>query len=131
MKPSLTFSRLKRLLIEARNELAATHLTNQYGTDVKIFCVSSKLYTEHREGHREQAAEYIRLSRIPELRRYCQSVPADAQLRATSAFLNNRVPALLGSLNQWILAGSSTVTIERATTLRRALAEAQRTMHSV
>ncbi|KAL4991483.1 hypothetical protein BDW68DRAFT_142463 [Aspergillus falconensis] len=121
---------LKTLLIETRNKLVAADLSKKYQPDVRIFCVSSKLYSDHRRDDGEQAAEYIRLSGIPELRRYCQAIPAEAQLRATSAFLKNRVPALLGSLNQWVLAGSNTVTVERAATLRRVLDEAQKTLES-
>ncbi|KAL4912376.1 hypothetical protein BDW62DRAFT_215060 [Aspergillus aurantiobrunneus] len=124
------FIRLKRLLIEARNELVVTSLSNQYSADVRVFCVSSNLYKHYRADDSEQSSEYIQLSGIPELRRYCQSVPADAQLRATSGFLRIRVPALLGSLNQWMLAGSNAVTIDRAATLRRVLDDAQRTLES-
>jgi len=93
--------------------------------------VSRELYENYRGGERGQAADYIRLSGIPELRQYCQLVPADAQFRETDTFLRIRVPALLGSLNQWVLAGENDVTADRAETLRQVLDEAQRTLHSV
>ncbi|KAL4906823.1 hypothetical protein BDW74DRAFT_176430 [Aspergillus multicolor] len=121
---------LMTLLIEARNESTTRHLLRQYQPNVRVFCVSSKLYAKHRGVVGEQAAEYIRLSGITGLRQYCQSIPAEAQLRATSTFLRDRMPALLGSLNQWVLAGSNAVTVERASTLRRVLNEAQRTLES-
>ncbi|KAL2813123.1 hypothetical protein BJX63DRAFT_395031 [Aspergillus granulosus] len=121
---------LKQLLVGARNQSVTTVLSNRYQPDVKVFCVSSKLYTDHRHYSGEQAREYIQLSEIPDLRRYCQSVPAEAQLRATASFLNNRVPGLLLSLNQWVLSGSSPVTVERAATLRRVLDEAQKTVQA-
>ncbi|KAL4884754.1 hypothetical protein BJY04DRAFT_181964 [Aspergillus karnatakaensis] len=121
---------LTKLLIEGRNELAVARLSSDFKPDVKVFCVSSKLYVEYREGSKEQAREYVELSGIPELRQYCQSVPAEAQMRATSAFLKNKVPALVGSINQWILASSNSVTVERATTLRRVLDEAQTSLQS-
>ncbi|KAL4805559.1 hypothetical protein BDV18DRAFT_161210 [Aspergillus unguis] len=121
---------LMSLLIEARNELSARGLTGERMPDVKVFCVSSRLYADHRRVNGEQATEYIRLSGIPDLRRYCQSVPAEAQLRATTTFLETRVPALLGSLHGWVLRGSNSVSVERAATLRRVLDEAQETLQS-
>jgi hypothetical protein len=106
-------------------------MSRKYQPDVKVFCVSSKLYSDHREDYKEQNAEYIRQSGIPELRRYCQSIAAEAQLRATSAFLNDRVPALLGSLNQWVLAASNSVTVERAATFRPVLDNARKILETV
>ncbi|KKK20944.1 hypothetical protein AOCH_004180 [Aspergillus ochraceoroseus] len=122
--------RLKKLLIETRNRDANQKLSKKYNRVVKVFCVSSQLYTKHRADGRQQASEYIDLSGILELRQYCQLVPAQAQFQATSAFLENSVPALLKSLDQWILAGSNRVTVERAQTLRRALDEARATITS-
>ncbi|KAL3436714.1 hypothetical protein BDV09DRAFT_202801 [Aspergillus tetrazonus] len=123
-------ARLKTLLIETRNRLVAADMSRKYQPDVKIFCVSSKLYSDHRGDYKERNAEYIRLSGIPELRRYCQSIPAEAQLRATSAFLKNRVPAILGSLNQWVLAASNSVTVERAATVRLVLDNARKILET-
>jgi hypothetical protein len=123
--------RLEQHLIEARNTSVTTALLDQYQQGVKVYCVSSKLYGDHRLDSGEQTREYIQLSGIPGLRQYCQSVPAEAQLRATSGFLTNRVPGLLLSLNQWVLAGANPVTVERAATLRRVLDEAQRTLQAV
>lgn len=94
-------------------------LAEKYNDTTRVFCVSNKLYSDHREDSRERAEAYIELSGIPELRRYCQSVPAEAQFRAAAAFLEHRVPTLLGSLNQWALVGSDSVTAESAATLSR------------
>ncbi|KAL2860560.1 hypothetical protein BJX68DRAFT_261492 [Aspergillus pseudodeflectus] len=121
---------LEQHLIEARNTSVTTALLDQYQQDVKVYCVSSKLYSDHRRDSREQTHKYIQLSGIPGLRQYCQSVPAEAQLRATSGFLTNRVPGLLLSLSQWVLAGANPLTVERAATLRRVLDEAQRTLQA-
>ncbi|KAL2794371.1 hypothetical protein BJX66DRAFT_202010 [Aspergillus keveii] len=121
---------LEQHLIEARNTSVTTTLLDQYQQGVKVYCVSSKLYGAHRLDSGEQTREYIQLSGIPGLRQYCQSVPAEAQLRATSGFLTNRVPGLLLSLNQWVLAGANPVTVERAATIRRVLDEAQRTLQA-
>ncbi|KAL4951692.1 hypothetical protein BDW69DRAFT_196266 [Aspergillus filifer] len=101
-----------------------------YQPNLKVFCVSSKLYTDHCGDFREQAAEYIHLSGIPGLRQYCQLVPAAAQFRASSTFLKNYVPSLLLSLNQWVLAGSNAATVERAQALRGVLEDSQRVLRS-
>ncbi|KAJ0426006.1 hypothetical protein BJY00DRAFT_272728 [Aspergillus carlsbadensis] len=122
--------KLEQHLIGARNTFFTTALSDQYQHGIKVYCVSSKLYSDHRRDSGEQTHEYIRLSGIPELRQCCQSVPAKAQLRATSGFLTNHVPGLLLSLNQWVLAGANPVTVERAATLRGVLDEAQRMMQA-
>lgn len=59
------------------------------------------LYSKHREGQHRRAEAFVSLTGIRELRRYCQLVPAEAQIRATRAFLEQELPALLGSLRQW------------------------------
>ncbi|KAL3464362.1 hypothetical protein BJX64DRAFT_254826 [Aspergillus heterothallicus] len=122
--------RLKQLLVGARNQSVTTALLNQYQPDVKVFCVSSRLYSHHRHDSVEQARAYIQLSQIPVLRRYCQTVPAEAQLTAISGYLRNRVPSLLLSLNQWLLAGSNPIAAERAVSLRRVLDAAQETIQA-
>ncbi|KAL1967746.1 hypothetical protein VTN77DRAFT_3003 [Rasamsonia byssochlamydoides] len=116
---------LLRFLIERRNEQVTESLREKYTDADRVFCVSNRLYSEHREDGRERAEAYIGLSGVRELRRYCQSVPAEAQFRATEAFLKHRAPTLLRSLNQWALAGSDQVTAERAATLRQVLTECE------
>ncbi|GIJ92098.1 hypothetical protein Asppvi_011073 [Aspergillus pseudoviridinutans] len=123
-----TTLRLKRFLILRRNRRVTEALSRAWKNQARIFCVSNKLYADHRANDHEQANGYLELSGITELRRYCQSVPADAQLRATESFLQNQVPALLGSLTQWALAGSDSVTASRAEVLRDALKEAEQTL---
>ncbi|KAL1980018.1 hypothetical protein VTN96DRAFT_4795 [Rasamsonia emersonii] len=116
---------LLRFLIERRNEQVTESLLEKYTDADRVFCVSNRLYSEHREDSRERAEAYIGLSGVRELRRYCQSVPAEAQFRATAAFLEHQAPTLLRSLNQWALAGSDRVTAERAATLRQVLTECE------
>lgn len=106
-------------------------LSRAWGNQTRIFCVSNRLYTDHREMDLEQANQYLELSGIKELRRYCQSVPADAQLRATESFLQNQLPAILGSITLWASASADAVTVSRAETLRGVLNEADQTLHRV
>lgn len=127
----LNTSRLNRFLITRRNTQVTDSLLAAWGSNARVFCVSNKLYADHRFNDIEEANGYRALSGITELRRYCQSVPADAQFRATVAYIKNDVPALLGSINQWVLAGSSGITVARAELLRGVLVEAETTLGRV
>lgn len=69
--------------------------------------------------------DYFNLSGIPELRRYCQLVPAEAQFRFVAAFIEHRVPAVLRSVKQWALAGVDNVTAEKAQALRNVLSNVE------
>ncbi|EHA18708.1 hypothetical protein ASPNIDRAFT_129632 [Aspergillus niger ATCC 1015] len=119
---------LTHFLITRRNTSVTNSLLSAWGEMARVFCVSNKLYSDHREDDRRQTNGYLALSGIQELRRYCQSVPADAQFQATVSYLQKEVPALLGSITQWALSGTSTVTMARAEVLRRVLAEAESTL---
>ncbi|EAW15335.1 uncharacterized protein ACLA_060020 [Aspergillus clavatus NRRL 1] len=120
---------LKQFLISRRNKSVTEALMSSY--TAKVFCVSNKLYSEYCSLDSDQADGYLQLSGIKELRRYCQLVPADAQFRATKSYLQNQVPALLGSLKQWALAGSHVVDARRAEVLRGVLNEAEQVLQSV
>ncbi|PWY94991.1 hypothetical protein BO94DRAFT_456160 [Aspergillus sclerotioniger CBS 115572] len=118
---------LKSFLVTRRNTSVTKSLLDAWGDRARIFCVSNKLYSDYREND-PQVHDYLSLSGVRELRQYCQSVPADAQFRATVAYLQNELPALLGSISQWGLAGSSTMTVARAEVLRDVLAKAEGTL---
>ncbi|KAL4811959.1 hypothetical protein BDW67DRAFT_136200 [Aspergillus spinulosporus] len=120
---------LKQLLIRRRNKRVTESLQRTYGDQTRVFCVSNTLYSYHRTQEPDRANEYIELSGIRRLRRVCQSVPADAQLRATEEFLQTQVPALLGSVSLWAAAGSDTVTNTRAEILRGVLSDAEQVLH--
>lgn len=119
-----------QFLVRQRNARVTRELAGRY-SGTRVFCVSNTMYSEHREEPADQAEAYISLSGIRELRRYCQLVPAAAQLHATSTFLNNEVPALLTSLRQWALAGADPVTAEKAATLRRVLGDTEAVLRQV
>ncbi|KAL2864222.1 uncharacterized protein BJX67DRAFT_374065 [Aspergillus lucknowensis] len=123
---------LKRLLMSIRNRRVTADLTEKlshdWGNQTRIFCVSNRLYADNRAMDSEHADEYLALSNIRELRRYCQSVPADAQFRATESFLQNELPATLRSLTLWASPISDTVPVRLAETLRRVVDEAEETL---
>ncbi|KAF4771133.1 hypothetical protein HAV15_012667 [Penicillium sp. str.  len=115
---------ITRFLINRRNLNVSRELRRKYD-DIQVFCVSNTLYSEHRNSDPTQADRYLELTGIRELRRYCQLVPAEAQMRATTAFLEDEVPAMVGSIRQWALSGTDPVTAEKAAQLRRILNESQ------
>lgn len=126
----LTLSSLKRFLIRSRNERTETSL-REHGVDDRVFCVSNDLYSEHRRSGLPHADEYLDLSGIPQLRHYCQLVPAEAQFRFSATFLEHRAPAVLRSVKQWTLAGLDNVTAEKAKALRQVLSNAERVFREV
>ncbi|GAB1193803.1 hypothetical protein APSETT444_003033 [Aspergillus pseudonomiae] len=122
--PFIKLIRLDRFLVEGRN-LRVTNQLHQNHGEVRVFCISNEWYSQYRQDANRHADTYIGLSGIRELRRYCQLVPADAQFRFTAAFIKHRVPAVVRSVRQWVLAGSDDVTVERAVALRQVLQDVE------
>lgn len=111
---------LDEFLIQNRNRRITEELRRN-GRDIRIFCVSNDMYSNNRRDTMPHSEDYFNLSGIPELRRYCQLVPAEARFLFVVSLLQNRVPAVLGSIKQWALAGLDNVTAEKALTLRHVL----------
>lgn len=109
---------LKKMLIERRNRQVAIELISKYAGDVhgdlNVFCVSNKDYFKHRYDEQKRAESRLELSGIVNLRKHCHSIPAGAQFEAASAFMEHEVPAFLGSLKQWAVAGADEVNEEKA-----------------
>lgn len=117
---------LKQFLVERRNAQVANQLIERYAAraqvgDLKIFCVSSHDYWNHRYDEHGQAVSRLDLSGIVDLRRYCHGVAAEVQFEEASAFLEGDVPAFLGSLKMWAVEGVDEVTVEKAEEVRGVL----------
>ncbi|KFH46600.1 hypothetical protein ACRE_024930 [Hapsidospora chrysogenum ATCC 11550] len=95
--------RLEFLLIGARNAHVKQGLQRAYssqvpGRDLHVFCVSNTAYEKYcRKGNRE----YVEASGVPELRRFCHGISADAQLNEARHFLHSRLAGLVNSLGLW------------------------------
>ncbi|KAF2801711.1 uncharacterized protein BDZ99DRAFT_528183 [Mytilinidion resinicola] len=118
--------RLQEFLVQGRNDRVRASLHETYSDrvferDLRIFCVSNVEYSEYRNEDVTLGGPHVNLSGIPELRQYCQLIPAAAQFGAVAAFLEHQVPSLLGSIRQWLLQGTDGLTAERADALRAAL----------
>lgn len=92
-------------------------------SEPKIFCVSNKDWETYRYSEVEKSVvdRNLLLSGVVDLKRYCQTIPAEAQFKAVASFLQSRVPTLAASVSQWLLKGSVGLEAERAEKLRQVL----------
>jgi hypothetical protein len=104
-------------IIKLRNDEVANRLKEIYrnhpaGTNLEVFCVSNKMYQENREKPARVASPYLQLSGIVELRGHCIGIVAQSRIRATQAFIKDKIPAFLGSVQLWIEAGFGNASAE-------------------
>lgn len=101
--PGLTRSRQERILIQARNDHVKEGLQRTYAADMEgraldVFCVSNTMYQKYcPKGNTES----VMASGIPDLRRFCHSMTADAQLGESKHFLQSKLSTLINSLELW------------------------------
>jgi hypothetical protein len=101
-----TLSSMNELLIRARNKQVKGNLQAKYSQDfwprpMPVFCIDNAYYQE------QEFPQAVDLSGIPDLRRYCLSLPGRALFRSADAFLETRLPALANSLDIWLDAARS------------------------
>lgn len=109
---------LLRFIAQLRNNKVSRSLRDLYrnhsvATALQIFCVSNKVYWEHRENPATEALPYLSFSGILELRRYCIGIVAESRLSAAVSFIKDQIPAFLGSVELWVEAGSGNASAER------------------
>ncbi|KAI5462790.1 hypothetical protein BGZ63DRAFT_352526, partial [Mariannaea sp. PMI_226] len=91
------------LLVQARNSHVKENLQRVYasemdGRTLPVFCVSNKWYEKYcPKGN----TELVQASGIPELRRFCHTITAEAQFHEVNHFLVAKSSALLNSLDLW------------------------------
>ncbi|KAH6700598.1 hypothetical protein BKA61DRAFT_705543 [Leptodontidium sp. MPI-SDFR-AT-0119] len=91
------------LLIDARSSHVKEGLQNAYASKIpggrlEVFCVSNTTYEKF---SRKGNAEMVRASGIPELRRFCHTITAGAQLLEAKHFLQSTLSSLLSSVELW------------------------------
>jgi hypothetical protein len=89
------------LLIQARNKKVKENLQAVYAEHfspkrMPVFCVDNVYYQE------QESPQTVDLSGIPDLRRYCLSLPGRALFRSADTYLETRLPALINSLEIWL-----------------------------
>jgi len=91
------------LLIDARNSHVKEGLQKAYASKVpggilEVFCVSNTTYEKF---SRKGNAEMVRASGVPDVRRFCHSITAGAQLLEAKHFLQSKLSSLLNSIELW------------------------------
>ncbi|KAH8688821.1 hypothetical protein BGW36DRAFT_392225 [Talaromyces proteolyticus] len=106
---------LRRHIITVRNRRVCSDLQRRYSThpDLQIFCVSNTIYSQERNKPVQESLPFLNLSGILGLRRYCIGIVAESHLRASTEYIKNEIPALLGSVELWIQAASVNTNAER------------------
>jgi hypothetical protein len=127
---------LKRFIVTLRNDKVSRSLRQEYrnhpvATSLRIFCVSNNVYWDNREKPSDVALPYLNFSGIVDLRRYCIGVVAQSRLEATRKFINDEIPALLGSIELWVNAGSGNASAETKQRVLDAVAGMQRELDEV
>ena len=68
------------------------------GRSLEVFCVSNKWYEKYCP---KANTKFVEASEVPDVRRFCHTVTADAQLNEAKHFLRSRLSAMLNTLNLW------------------------------
>lgn len=87
------------MFIEARNNhvkdgLQAAYSSKVPGNRLDVFCISNKMYDKY---SRKGNSEFVEASGIPDLRKFCFQITADAQHREAKHFLQSSLFNLLTS----------------------------------
>jgi hypothetical protein len=128
-------SRLKELLISARNNFVKNLLVTHYATQpqsrqIDILCVSNTLYREGRKRQQMQARresltasdriqageQMLASSRIDELRNFCQGIPLQSQIAEARHFLKTRLRTLLEKTELWLTASVPDIVADQQAT---------------
>jgi hypothetical protein len=133
--PANTF-RLRQHIITVRNNKVSKRLRTDYrnhpaGQGLKIFCVSNSLYRDFRDKPVSVSLPSLQLSGIMELRCYCIGIVAESHLRATAEYIRDQIPALFGSVELWVQAGSRNASAERKQQILEAMSAIQHQLDKV
>ena len=99
----LTEERQKMVLMEARNQSVRSGLQRAYAKEIAVgsletVCISNKFYEKYVQKGDQKC---VQASGIPELRRRCHAVTAQAQYLAAKNFLMASLPSLFNSIRIW------------------------------
>ena len=106
--------RYRSIYMRARNFDVADKLSAKYAqlrgrTDTSgVFCVANKDYEGHEFNSISAHREAIKASGIPELRRFCRTIVAQAQFAACNYFLHFEIENLMQSTRGWLEAATRT-----------------------
>ncbi|OAQ91373.1 tat pathway signal sequence [Purpureocillium lilacinum] len=119
---------LDKQRIEFRNEATTESLIKMYKAyqtpampQPNVFCVSSKMYRDHRDGDVRRALPYLELSGIMAVRQHCIAILSDSQHLAATDYMRHRVQALLDSIQVWAQSLTENADVQKHKALQEAL----------
>ena len=84
--------------LDTLDAVVTVYSSEMHGQNLDVFCVSNKWYEKYcRKGN----TMFVEASGVPDVRRFCHTVTADAQLNEAKHFLKSRMSAMLNTLNLW------------------------------
>jgi hypothetical protein len=100
--------------VKARNSLVKEGLQKAYASKVaggklEVFCVSNTTYEKY---SRKGNSEMVSASGIPELRQFCHTITAGAQLLEAKHFLQSTLSSLLNSAELWVSSSAATQQVD-------------------
>jgi hypothetical protein len=121
---------LTQFIVSLRNDKVSRRLQEEYrnhpvAASLSIFCVSNNVYWDNREKPFDVSLPYLKFSGILTLRRYCIGVVAQSRVEATRKFIKDEIPALVGSIELWVDAGSGNANAETKQRILDAVAAMQ------
>ncbi|KAI8626695.1 hypothetical protein F5Y19DRAFT_445793 [Xylariaceae sp. FL1651] len=117
---------LQQFLITTCNNSIQSRLIAEYGhqypdNTLKVFCVSNKIYWDHREAPRDVAMQHLILSGILAIREHGMAMVSQAQYTAAKNYMRGDISLLLGELSLWVQAGHGSLTAEQRHNVRETL----------
>jgi hypothetical protein len=127
---------LQRFVVRLRNDKVSHRLREEYrnhpiATSLGIFCVSNKIHWDNREKAADISLPYLRFSGILELRCHCIGAVAQSRLQATQTYIKDNIPALIGSVELWVEAGSGNASAESKQRVLDAVSAIQQELEKV
>jgi hypothetical protein len=118
----LLFNRKNFILMTARNNYITEKAKTAYAQrfvekSLSVFCVSNRDYSRNRRRVRVHDLP-IQGSGIPSLRNHCHKIPAQAQFRIATHFLQVRLEDLVKRVQLWLVGGSQESLPNHATVQR-------------
>lgn len=118
-------------MVQTRNAEVTKELSQLYKQVQHVFCVSNKLWWDHREDHLRDASPWLELSGIISFRRHCIGLVAAHQMQDASIFMRERIPALVSAVDLWIQSGSGSIATDTREQIQKASEKAERILRRV
>lgn len=118
-------------MVQTRNAEVTKELSQLYKQAQHVFCVSNKLWWDHREDHLRDASPWLELSGIISFRRHCIGLVAAHQMQDASIFMRERIPALVSAVDLWVQSGSGRIADEAREQISKASEEAEHILQRV